>query len=80
MRLGTGEILLILAVVLLMFGGSKLPQLGEALGKGIRSFKKAVGELDAPPQDAPEQRAVLQPATPAGRSEVLVEAQAERRS
>lgn len=47
MRLGTGEILLILAVVLLIFGPSKLPQLGDALGKGIRSFKKATsGEPD----------------------------------
>lgn len=41
MRLGTGEILLILAAVLLIFGPSKLPQLGDALGRGIRSFKKA---------------------------------------
>ncbi|MEI6226505.1 MAG: twin-arginine translocase TatA/TatE family subunit, partial [Deltaproteobacteria bacterium] len=41
MRLGFGEILLILAVALLIFGPSKLPQLGEALGKGIRNFKKS---------------------------------------
>jgi sec-independent protein translocase protein TatA len=50
MRLGFGEILLILAVALLIFGPSKLPQLGEALGKGIRNFKKSSeGNDDAPP-------------------------------
>jgi len=57
MRLGMGEILLILAVVLLVFGPSKLPQLGEALGKGIRSFKKATTEPDEEP--APQQQARL---------------------
>jgi sec-independent protein translocase protein TatA len=49
MRLGFGEILLILAVALLIFGPSKLPQLGEALGKGIRNFKKSSEGPDDPP-------------------------------
>jgi sec-independent protein translocase protein TatA len=49
MRLGFGEILLILAVALLIFGPSKLPQLGEALGKGIRNFKKSSEGPDEPP-------------------------------
>ena len=54
MRLGIGEILLILAVALLIFGPSKLPQLGEALGKGIRNFKKSSeGNDDAPPAKEP---------------------------
>jgi sec-independent protein translocase protein TatA len=48
MRLGFGEILLILAVALLIFGPSKLPQLGEALGKGIRNFKKSSEGSDDP--------------------------------
>jgi sec-independent protein translocase protein TatA len=47
MRLGFGEILLILVIALLVFGPSKLPQLGEALGKGIRNFKKGTLEPDA---------------------------------
>ena len=47
MRLGFGEILLILAIALLVFGPSKLPQLGEALGKGIRNFKKGTLEPEA---------------------------------
>ena len=47
MRLGFGEILVILVVVLLIFGANKIPQLGDALGKGIRNFKKASKEDDA---------------------------------
>ncbi|HVP69264.1 MAG TPA: twin-arginine translocase TatA/TatE family subunit [Anaeromyxobacteraceae bacterium] len=41
MRLGFGEILVILVIALLVFGPTKLPQLGDALGKGIRNFKRA---------------------------------------
>ena len=44
MRLGFGEILLILFVVILIFGSSKLPQLGDAFGKTIKNFKKATAE------------------------------------
>lgn len=38
--LGTGELFLILAIVLVIFGAGKLPEIGGALGRGIRSFKK----------------------------------------
>lgn len=38
--LGTPELLIILAVVVLLFGATKLPQLGGALGKTIKNFKK----------------------------------------
>ena len=41
LNMGGGEILLILAVVLLLFGGKKLPELARGLGKGIRDFKDA---------------------------------------
>jgi sec-independent protein translocase protein TatA len=41
MHLGFGELLLIFLVILLIFGASKLPQLGDALGRGIKNFKKA---------------------------------------
>ncbi|RMG94895.1 MAG: twin-arginine translocase TatA/TatE family subunit [Deltaproteobacteria bacterium] len=46
--LGTWEILVILAIVLLIFGPSKLPQLGEGIGKMLRGFKKEMraGELE----------------------------------
>jgi len=45
--LGITELLLILAIVLLFFGPTKLPQLASGLGKALRSFKKASnGESD----------------------------------
>lgn len=40
-NMGSGEIMLILAVVLLLFGGKKLPELARGLGKGLRDFKDA---------------------------------------
>jgi sec-independent protein translocase protein TatA len=42
-NLGGGEIMLILAGMLLLFGGKKLPELAKGLGNGIREFKKATG-------------------------------------
>ncbi|MGW8265269.1 MAG: twin-arginine translocase TatA/TatE family subunit [Longimicrobiales bacterium] len=53
--LGMGEIILIFLVVLLLFGAKRLPEIGSALGKGIREFKSSVreieGELKAPLED-----------------------------
>ncbi|HEY7724014.1 MAG TPA: twin-arginine translocase TatA/TatE family subunit [Anaeromyxobacteraceae bacterium] len=64
--MGIGEILVILVVVLLIFGANKIPQLGDALGKGIRNFKKATRDDDSidvtPERKAPGQ---LPSATPA---------------
>lgn len=40
--LGIWEILLIIAVIALLFGGKKLPQLGKGLGEGITNFKNAL--------------------------------------
>ena len=44
-NLGTGEIVLIMLVVLLLFGGKKLPELARGLGRGIREFKDAVKDV-----------------------------------
>ncbi len=47
--LGFGEILLILFIVVLIFGTSRIPELGRGLGEGIKNFKKAVkGTEDTP--------------------------------
>jgi sec-independent protein translocase protein TatA len=46
MRLGFGEILVILVLALLFFGPSKLPQLGSSLGEAIKGFKRGLGALD----------------------------------
>jgi len=45
-KLGMGELLVILIIVVVLFGASRLPQLGAGLGQGIRSFKKALGGSD----------------------------------
>ena len=39
--MGSGEILVILVVILILFGGKRLPEFAQSLGKGIREFKKA---------------------------------------
>lgn len=44
--LGTPEILVIALVVLLLFGGKKIPELMKGVGKGINSFKKGLNETD----------------------------------
>jgi len=46
MRLGLPEILIILAIVILIFGANRLPELGRGIGKGIRNFKDATREAD----------------------------------
>jgi sec-independent protein translocase protein TatA len=62
MELGAGEILVILAIVLLLFGPSKLPKIGEGLGSAISNFRKAV-RGDEPKQTA--SRESDRPAPPA---------------
>jgi len=54
--LGFGELLIILVIVLVIFGAGKLPEIGQGLGKGIRSFKREVAkpdEIDVTPKDDP---------------------------
>ena len=45
--LGTPELIVVLAIVVLLFGAKKIPDLASGMGKGIRSFKKALNEPDA---------------------------------
>jgi sec-independent protein translocase protein TatA len=44
--IGTGELVLIFLVVMVVFGSSKLPKLGEGLGTAIKSFKRAITSAD----------------------------------
>ncbi len=44
--LGTPELVVILAIAFLVFGGKKLPELGAGLGKAITSFKKGLNEAE----------------------------------
>ena len=52
--LGTTELLILLGIVVLLFGASKLPQLGSGLGQGIKNFKKSIkgkDEIDVTPKE-----------------------------
>lgn len=45
-NLGTGEIIIIALIVLLLFGGRKIPELMKGLGKGVKNFKDGVKGLE----------------------------------
>jgi sec-independent protein translocase protein TatA len=59
-NLGTGEILLILLIVLIFFGAKKIPELAQGLGKGIREFRKAArdiqDEIEKPAEGTPPKK------------------------
>ena len=45
-NLGAGEIIVIALIVLLLFGGKKIPELMKGLGKGVRSFKEGMNNIE----------------------------------
>ena len=51
LMLGTWEIVAIVLVVLLLFGGKKIPELMKGLGKGVKSFKQGMNEVEKEIQD-----------------------------
>ncbi|MBR4136320.1 MAG: twin-arginine translocase TatA/TatE family subunit [Bacteroidales bacterium] len=53
LRIGTTEIIVIVLLVLLLFGGRKIPELMKGLGKGVRSFKEGMNEVDKVGEDTP---------------------------
>jgi sec-independent protein translocase protein TatA len=57
--LGAPELLIILAVVVLIFGGTKLADLGGSMGKGIKEFKKNIKEEDE--EEAPAKKEAAAP-------------------
>jgi sec-independent protein translocase protein TatA len=52
-RLGPTELLLILAIVLVLFGGRKIPEIARGLGEGIRNFRDGMHGSEKPPADKP---------------------------
>lgn len=50
--IGTPELILIVSIVLLLFGGKKLPEVMRGLGQGISEFKKAANNAAAPIKEA----------------------------
>ena len=67
--IGGWELILILAVVLVLFGAKKLPELAKGLGQGIKEFKKATKEVtdeiqNAPTETTPAKPTVASPSQP----------------
>lgn len=60
-NLSGGELLILLVIVLLVFGANRLPEAGKAVGKGIREFRRALGEardaVEHPPPSPPSSEA-----------------------
>jgi sec-independent protein translocase protein TatA len=56
-NIGTGELLIVLAIVLLIFGGTKLPKLARSLGQAQKEFKDGVSEgASAEPADKADEK------------------------
>jgi len=55
-KLGFPELLLILAIVLIFFGGRRIPEIARGLGEGIRSFKDGLSPSDKPADKPTEEK------------------------
>lgn len=56
--LGTTELIIILVIVVILFGASRLPQIGKGIGEAIRNFKKSTSEpdeIDVTPKNKPKE-------------------------
>ena len=49
-RIGIPELIIILAIIILIFGANRLPEIGRGIGKGIRNFKEATHEATEEPR------------------------------
>lgn len=61
--LGVQELLILLLIFVLLFGATKLPQIGRGLGEGIRNFKKGIKEDEGNPEKIDEGRSEDRPAS-----------------
>ena len=59
--LGPTELILILLVILIIFGAGRLPEIGEGLGKGIKSFKKAIKDEPELPSSVEDEKKEIPP-------------------
>lgn len=73
--LGPFEMILIFAVLLLMFGAKRLPELASGMGKGIRDFKRALNGMDQESIQANQQQNYLQQAPAAAPAQVAAAAE-----
>ena len=56
MGIGTQEFLFLALIILLLFGGKKIPELMKGLGKGVRSFKEGMNEMKQEIETEPEKK------------------------
>ena len=54
LMIGTWEIVAIVAVIVLLFGGKKIPELMKGIGKGVKSFKQGMNEVEKEIKDVDE--------------------------
>ena len=54
--IGMQEVLLIVLVVLLFFGGKKIPELMKGIGKGVRSFKEGMNNIEKEVEDSEQKK------------------------
>lgn len=79
MNLGMTELIIIFAIILVLFGGKKLPGLGKALGDSIRGFKSGLnGEEDRQPERQAQQISHENPNQLPGQNNVPGQTQAEK--
>jgi len=45
-NIGTGELILIIIVIIILFGAKKIPELAQGVGKGLKEFKKAMKDVE----------------------------------
>ena len=50
--MGGYEVIIVLVIIVLLFGGRKIPELMRGVGKGVKEFKKGVEEADSKPLDS----------------------------
>ena len=55
-NLGAGEIVIIALVILLLFGGKKIPELMKGIGKGVKSFKDGLHEIENDITEEPKKK------------------------
>lgn len=71
LMIGAPEIIFIVLIVLLLFGGKKIPELMKGLGKGVKSFKQGMNEMEEevkrPSEDQPSQQPTEQQPSPDGK-------------
>jgi sec-independent protein translocase protein TatA len=75
-NLGVGELVIILLIVILIFGGSRLPQIGDGIGKAIKNFKRGLN-TDEDIEVTPKDKRVAEKSTTKSAKDEIAEAEVE---